>query len=123
MGTSTIYKKMNDLGLSFKSMTKKDLKELGRLSPWGKEQWYRGWSTPMELHNGNIYLLVFWKGKLMKLEEAPKILNKKYYNSYRGKTLKEYEWTLLKKMILNELNLLDKAFKKEIRKKKQSSLA
>ena len=121
MGTSIIYKKMNDLGLSFKSMTKKDLKELEKLSPYAKERWYRGWSTPMELHNGNIYLLVFWKGKLIKLGEAPKILNKKYYDSYRGKTLKEYEWTLLKKMILNELNLLDKAFKKEIRKRKGRS--
>lgn len=111
---------MNDLGLSFKSMNKKDLKELGKLSPLAKEQWYRGWSSPMELHNGNIYILVFWKGKLMKLEEASKILNKKYYNSYRGKTLKEYEWTILKKIILSELNHLDRAFKKEIRKKRGS---
>jgi len=40
-------------------------------------------------------------------------------NKYTGKTLREYEWTLLKKLILNELNFLDKSFKKEIRKKKR----
>jgi len=31
MGTSAIYQKMNDIGLSFISMTKKDLKELKKL--------------------------------------------------------------------------------------------
>ena len=55
----------------------------------------------------------------MKLEEAPKILNKKYYNRYTGKTVKEYEWTLLKKLILNQIAFLDKNFKKEIRAKKK----
>jgi hypothetical protein len=116
MGTSTIYKRMNDLGLLFKNMNKKDLKELEKLSPLNKEQWYHGWSCPMELHNGNVYSLVFWKGRLMKLEDAPKLLNKKYYDKYQGKTIKEYEWTLLKRLILNEINYLDKEFKKEIRK-------
>ncbi len=53
----------------------------------------------------------------MKLEEAPKALNKKYYNRYRGKTLKEYEWTLLKKYLQNQITCLDKEFKKGIRKK------
>ena len=110
---------MNDLGLSFKNMTKKDLKELDKLSPWDKEKYYHGWSAPFELHNGNIYILVFWMGRLMKLEEAPKILNKKYYNKYTGKTIKEYEWTLLRRMMLGEIEYLDKKFKKEIRKKKK----
>ena len=40
---------------------------------------------PFELHNGNTYALVFWKGKLMKIEDAPKILNKKYYSKYQGR--------------------------------------
>ncbi|MBI2106241.1 hypothetical protein HYT56_05415 [Candidatus Woesearchaeota archaeon] len=117
MGTSTIYEKMNDLGLSFRSMTKKDLKELDKISPYKEDSYYRGWSAPFELHNGNVYVLVFWKGRLMKLEEAPKILNKKYYSSYKRKTLNEYEWTLLKKFILNSVNELDKDFKKTIRNK------
>jgi len=76
-----------------------------------------GWYVPFELHNGNIYALIFWRGRLMKLEEAPKALNKKYYNRYRGKTLKEYEWTLLKKYLQNQITCLDKEFKKGIRKK------
>ena len=99
-------------------MSKKDLKSLGNLSPFSKEEgFYRGWGAAYELHNGNVYVLVFWKGRLMKIEEAPKTLNKKYYAPHRGKTLKGYEWTLLKRLILNEVGYLDKEFKKEIRKK------
>lgn len=119
MGTTTIYKKMNDLGLSFKNMNKNDLKELEKLSPYNKEDYYHGWSSPFELHNGNIYVLIWWKGRLIKLENAPEQLNKKYYNKYSGKTLREYEWTLLKRMILREIEYLDKSFKKEIRRKKK----
>ena len=115
---------MNDLGLSFKNMNKKDLKELDKISPYNEDSYYHGWNAPFELHNGNIYLLVFWKGKLMRLEDAPKQLSKKYYNKYTGKTLKEYEWTLLKNKILSDLNSLDRVFKEEIRnKKKQRGLA
>lgn len=117
MGTSTIYKRMNDLGLRFRSMTKKDLKELEKLSPYKKDSYYHGWSAPFELHNGNVYVLVFWKGRLMKLEEAPKKLDKKYYHTYKGKTLNIYEWTLLKRLILNEINELDKEFKKTLKNK------
>ena len=54
----------------------------------------------------------------MKIEDAPKTLNKKYYDRYRGKTLREYEWTLLKNLILNQVKYLDKTFKKELRKKR-----
>jgi len=31
----------------------------------------------------------------MKLEDAPKVLNKKYYSKYRGKEVNEYEWIVL----------------------------
>lgn len=75
----------------------------------------------MELHNGNIYLLVFWKGRLMRLEDAPKNLNNKYYDKYRGKTRNEYEWTLLRRLILNEVESLDKEFKKSLRKQKNGT--
>lgn len=97
-------------------MTKGELEKLDKLSPYDKEPYYLGWKTPLELHNGNIYVLVFWKGKLMKLEEAPNILNKKYYNKYKGKTLNQYEWTTIKNLILNQVDYLDKNFKNEIRK-------
>ena len=73
---------------------------------------------PLELHNGNVYALVFWKGKLMKIEEAPKILNKKYYSKHRRKEVNEYEWTVLKKYLLAEIQRLDKEFKKSQRKNK-----
>ena len=66
----------------------------------------------------NIYFLVFWKGRLMKLNNAPTILNHKYYDKYSGKALKEYEWTLLRKMILNEVENLDQEFKKSLRRRK-----
>lgn len=121
MGTTTIYTRHNDLGLRFEYMTKEDLKHLGKLSPYSKEkEFYRGWRAAYEPHNGNVYVFIFWQGRLMRLDEAPEILNKKYWNKYTGKTLKEYEWTLLKKLILRELEDLDKDFKKEIRKKQIS---
>ena len=100
-------------------MSKKDLENLGKLSPFSKDdKFYHGWKASYELHNGNVYVLVFWKGRLMKLEEAPESLTKKYWDKYHNKTLREYEWTLLKRLILNEINYLDNKFKKELRKKK-----
>ena len=98
-------------------MTKKELADLDSLSPYGEEKQFAGWQVPLELHNGNVYVLVFWKGRLMKLEDAPKILNKKYYNKYRGKEVNEYEWTLLKRSLLAEIEEMDKEFKRSVRKK------
>ena len=116
MGTTTFYLRYNDFGRKLNDMTKKERKIFDDLSPYKNENEAFGWRVPIELHNGNIYLLVFWKGRLIKLEDSPKELNKKYYNKYEGNFVKEYEWTLLKKMILNELEDLDKEFKREIRK-------
>lgn len=118
MGTTTFFLRHNDLGKPLSKMDKKELETLDRLSPYGETQHYAGWSVPFELHNGNIYALVFWKGKLMKIEDAPKILSKKYYNKYRGKEVNEYEWTVLKKYMLAEIQRLDKEFKKSLRKNK-----
>lgn len=77
-----------------------------------------GWLVPLELHNGNVNALVFWKGRLMKIKNAPKVLNKKYYDTRRGKKLNEYEWTILKRHLLAEIEYLDKEFKKAQRKSK-----
>ncbi len=117
MGTSTFYLRYNDFGKLLNNMSKKELKKLDSLSPYDKERVYLGWRVPIELHNGSVYVLVFWNGKLIKLENAPKILNKKYYSKYRNKTVNEYEWTVLKKYILAEIQRLDKKFKKSVRKK------
>ncbi len=118
MGTTTFYLKHNDLANSLNNMSKKEIKELSKVSPYSNDPNYRGWRVPMELHNGNVYLLVFWRGRLMKLEDAPKVLNQKYYNKYNGKRLKEYEWTVLKSRILDDIEYLDAEFKKELKKKK-----
>jgi hypothetical protein len=99
-------------------MSKKDLEKIDNLSPYGETEHHAGWSVPFELHNGNVYLLVFWKGRLMKIEAAPKVLNKKYYSKHLGKEVNEYEWTVLKKYILAEIRGLDKEFKKSLRKNK-----
>jgi len=56
--------------------------------------------------------LISWNGRLIKIEEAPKVLNKKYYDRFRHKEVKKYEWTILKKYILAEVQRLDKVFKK-----------
>lgn len=102
-------------------MGKKELDKLDNLSPYNETPYFNGWQVPLELHNGNVYALVFWKGKLMKIEEAPKILSKKYYDKYRGKELREYEWTILKKYLLAQIEHLDKEFKKAGRKNKRKT--
>jgi hypothetical protein len=118
MGTTTFFLRHNDLGKSLNKMSKKELERLNNLSPYVETPYCAGWQVPLELHNGNVYALVFWKGRLMKIEEAPKVLNKKYYDKYRGKEIKEYEWTILKKYLLAEIERLDKEFKKSLRKNK-----
>ncbi|MEK6824798.1 MAG: hypothetical protein AABX12_03060 [Nanoarchaeota archaeon] len=115
MGTTTVYLRNNDIGRKLSSLTKEELEELGDRSPYKDDNHSLGWHVPLELHNGNVQILVFWKGRLMRLDQAPKELNRKYYDKYTGKTRKEYEWTILKKSVLNELNGLDKDFKKSLK--------
>ena len=117
MGTTTFFLRLNDLGKPLNKMDKKELGKLNNLSPYGETSHYVGWRVLLELHNGNVYVLVFWKGRLMKIEEAPKILSKKYYNKYRGKEVNEYEWTLFKRSLLAEIEEMDKEFKRSVRKK------
>ena len=118
MGTTTFFLRHNDLGKPLNKMGKKELEKLNNLSPYVETPYYSGWQAPLELHNGNVYALVFWKGRLMKIEDAPKVLNKKYYSKYRGKEVNEYEWTVLRKYMLAEIQRLDKEFKKSLRKNK-----
>lgn len=119
MGTTTIFLRHNDLHIPLSSMKKKELKKIDKLSPYSTENNFNGWRTPIELHNGNIHLLVWWKGRLMLLEDAPKKLSNKYYDKYSGKTLCLYEWTLLKGIVLKELNELDMEFRKMVKGKKK----
>lgn len=122
MGTTTFFLRHNDLGKSLNKMGKEELEKLNSLSPYSETPYYSGWQVPLELHNGNVYILVFWQGRLMKIEEAPNILNKKYYSRYRCKEVNEYEWTVLKKYMLAEIQRLDKEFKKSLRKNKASQM-
>ena len=116
MGTTTFFLKHNDLAKPLNKMGKADLEKLSNLSPYTQTPNYAGWQVPFELHNGNVYVLVFWKGRLMRIEDAPKILNKKYYSKHHGKEVNEYEWTVLKRYILAEIQRFDKEFKKSLRK-------
>ena len=85
MGTTTFFLRHNDLGKPLNKMSKKELEKLNNLSPYDDTPHYAGWRVPLQLHNGNVYVLVFWQGRLMRIEEAPKVLNKKYYSKYRYK--------------------------------------
>ncbi|MFH1510084.1 MAG: hypothetical protein ABIF10_00205 [Candidatus Woesearchaeota archaeon] len=76
---------------------------LDALSPYDEDHHKFGWRVPLDLHNGNVYVLVFWRGKLMRLDDAPKGLCRNYYDRYRGRQMNVYEWTLLKKRILADL--------------------
>ncbi len=121
MGTTTFFLKNNDLGKPLNKMSKEELKKLNNLSPYVETPHFVGWRVPLELHNGNVYVLVFWKGRLIKIEDAPKALSKKYYSKHRGKEVNEYEWTVLRKYLLAEIQRLDKEFKKLLRNKKAHS--
>ena len=123
MGTTTFFLRHNDFGAKLGSLSKEELAKIDSLSPYRENKDYRGWKTPMELHNGNVEILVWWKGRLMRLEDAPKTLCNKYYDKYSGKTLPLYEWTLLKGVALKEIKELDKEFKKIVRAKKKSKNA
>ncbi len=116
MGTTTFFLRHNDLRRRLSDMTKEELQHMDELSPYKENNSVWEWRAAMELHNGNVHPLIFWKGSLMRLDEAPNRLNKKYYNKYTGKTLKEYEWTVLRRFLLSELHHLDKEFKKMVRK-------
>lgn len=118
MGTTTFFQRLNDCGKPLHKMSKKELEELNNTTPYDDKPYKGGWLVPMELHNGNVNALVFWKGRLMKIEDAPKVLNKKYYDKRRGKECNEYEWTVLKRYLLAEIEQLDQEFKKDQRKSK-----
>jgi len=121
MGTSTIYVRHNDLKWPFENMSKKELKKFDELSPYSNPlQQINGFRAVLELHNGNVYPLIFWKGRLMILDKAPFELSSKYYDKYSGKTINIYEWTLLKRLILRDIDHLDKEFKKYIKQKSKS---
>lgn len=120
MGTTTFFLRYNDFGAKLGSLSPKDLEKIDSLSPYRENKDYRGWRTPVELHNGNVEILVWWKGRLMRLRDAPKALSNKFYDKYKGKTVQAYEWTLLKKLALNEIKRLDKEFKKMVRTKKKT---
>ena len=102
-------------------MSKKELEELNNVTPYDDKPYKGGWLVPLELHNSNMNVLVFWKGRLMRIEDAPKVLSKKYYDTYQGKKLNEYEWTILKRHLLSEIGHLDKEFKKARRKNKRKN--
>jgi hypothetical protein len=121
MGTTTFFLRLNDCGKPLHKMSKKELRELNSTTPYDDKPYKDGWLVPLELHNGNVNVLVFWKGRLIKIEVAPKVLNKKYYDKYRGKKCNEYEWTMLKRHLLAEVEHLDKEFKKDQRQNKKNA--
>jgi len=120
MGTTTFFLRHNDMAGEFSKMSKGDLKKLDELKSWGdKNRYYGAWTVPLELHNGNAHILLWWYGRLMRLEEAPKLLTGKYFSRFKGKRINAYEWTVFKQYAIRELNELDKEFKRRIRRSKR----
>lgn len=53
MGTSTIFRRLNDLKRPLASMSKEELEKIDKLNPWSPQVDYvDGWDVQMELHNG-----------------------------------------------------------------------
>ncbi len=114
MGTSTLFKRFNDLSSKLFDLSKEELKEIDELSPYGEQkESVRGWSVEMELNNGNFEPLIWWFGRLMRLRDAPKLLTKKHYDTYRKKQLQISEWKLMKAVLEKELKWLDKEFNRQ----------
>ena len=120
MGTTTFFLRNNDIGASIGSLSKEELGQFDKLSPYGETIFFKGWSVPLELHNGNVYVLIFWKGKLLRLERAPSVLNKKLYDRFLGKERNIYEWTVLRKVIEGNVKAADEDFHKQIRNGRKS---
>lgn len=106
-------------------MPREELKKIDEMSPWGEklEERVGGWSILMELHNGNIHPLIWWYGRLLRLEDAPKMLTGKHYNKYVGKDMRASSWALLRRYLEYELKRLDKEYRRikarEYREKKK----
>jgi len=113
MGTSTLFRRYNDLRGRLSNMPKEELRKIDGLSPWKDEkEVVGGWSVIMELHNGDVIPLVWWRGRLFRLRDAPSILTERHYNRYTGKFTPAAEWTLLKRYLEAELERLDKEYKR-----------
>lgn len=113
MGTSTIFRRYNDVRFDLARMSKEDLEKLDELRPWGAEkESVHGWEALMELHNGNFHPLIWWYGRLFKLHDAPSLLTQRHYNRYTGKYSQASEWTLLRRHLEVELKALDKEYKR-----------
>lgn len=120
MGTSTIFKRFNDLHGNLSKMSKKELEEIDALHPFGEQNvTVRGWSVSMELHNGNFYPLIWWHGRLIHLKDAPRLLTNKHYNKYKGKYERFSDWTLLRVYLEAELKALDKEYKRTMAKQRR----
>lgn len=113
MGTSTLFRRFNDLGGKLSQMSKGDLQKIDGMSPWGKKQeGAGGWSILMELHNGDVHPLVWWYGRLFHLRDAPSLLSGKHYNKHTGRYSSISEWTLLRKSIEMQLKTLDRQYRR-----------
>lgn len=121
MGTTTVFLRHNDCARSLCEMNQEELAQLDELSPYAEKTSYAGWKAPVTVHNSNVSILIFWQGRLMTIDEAAHVLDKKYFDRYAGKERKKYEWTVLKRYMLAKIGWLDKQFQASIRKKKRQT--
>jgi len=118
MGTSTIFKRHNDFGSRLAGMSKEELEKLDKVSPWaGEQNLPYGWTAPLELHNSDIHILLWWKGMLIRLENAPEqeILHRKFWNRYKGKTENRSEWSIIKIALRYRIEEAERNYRKKHR--------
>ncbi len=121
MGTSMIFRRHNDYGARLADMSKEDLEKLDKASPYSKNQDLpAGWSLPLELHNSDIHILVWWHGMLMRFEKAPEqeLLHRKFWNRYRGKIENRSEWTIVLRILRYCLHVAERNYRKKHRELK-----
>lgn len=126
MGTSTIFQRFNDFGRRLAGMTKKELEAIDTMSAYASEEQKQenlpgGWNCPLELHNRNIEVLLWYEGRLMRLHEAPPRLLDFFYNSWKGKTEKRTKWSVARRMLKMDIERAEEAFRRAQRAKRRET--
>lgn len=105
-------------------MSKEELERLDNASPWSRDPILPGgWEAPLELHNSDIHILVWWKGMMMRLEKAPEqeILHRKFWNRYKGKTQNRSEWSIIRRALNYRMEEAERTYLKKHRELKKKS--
>jgi len=126
MGTTTIFQRHNDYGKRLSSMEKEELGAIDSISAYSSEEEKRkllpgGWYCPLEVHNSDIEVLLWYRGRLFRLMDAPENLLDFFYNKWKGKVEKRTKWSVARMLLKIQLAEAERRYEKALRKKTKSN--